>query len=106
MSARTKCEVAIAAVFLCMLFPVLAGVVFVGYQQFVSPLSVAPVSSPTPVSANAENEYYRGVYDMCAYLYIQSGGSNAQAMADCNELERRAHESGWYELTSQGYEAK
>lgn len=99
---RIALALSIAAVFLCVLCPVLSGVAYTLFQEIVY-----PVSLDATVSANVETGeegYYRGVYDVCVYFYVNTGGSDAEAVTSCNGFSDRVEESGWYLAESEGYE--
>jgi len=104
MNPQTRIALALSAFALvfCVACPVLLGVVYTLLQEILYPASLdAPIVASVESS---EAEYYRGVFDVCVYFYVNTGGDDAEAVTECNGFADRVQESSWYLVESKGYE--
>ena len=52
----------------------------------------------------ARQEYYRGNYDMCRYVVLAEGASDAQSRAFCGGFANAAQGKDWQEQPSTGFD--
>ncbi len=55
-------------------------------------------------TANAEEEYYRAVFDVCMYSAAQADIAREKALEGCQDFVRRSMNGSWYEEPSHDWE--
>ena len=80
---------------------------FISYRVWVSPSEsglLAQAETAALAEARAEESYYRGAFDMCAYFGVRSFGlETTVAVARGLEAVGGAYAGGWYASPSPGW---
>lgn len=76
--------------------------------SYMGGVSSVPTQQPIPTPVNIDEQliyqHARGAYDMCTTLYVYSGGSDEEAISNCNKMVTESVlKNDWYHDGSFGF---